>query len=438
MDLEDQISRMALALGIGLLMGLERGWRTREAAPGSRTAGIRTFAISGLLGGTLGAIVGTLGAASSTAVAIVLAVGFATYAAVIATFCFAENRADNTFSATTPIAAMLTFVLGAYALIGNMWLAAASGVAATAILAAREELHGWVAQITWPELRSGLVLLAMTCIALPVMPTDPVGPYGGVNPREVWIIAIVLAFVSFLAYVAVKFLGARGVLVAGALGGLVSSTAVTIDSARRAAAREGPPDLLTASVGIASAIMFLRVIVIVAALKPTLIGLIAPALTCASLLACGFAAYFAYSRQLGGGAGTAQPANFRNPFSLWSVVGFAIFLAVVMVLSRAVGESLGTGGTILGAIVAGLADVDAITVSLTRLTPAPLTAEHTAIAILAAVASDTVSKICIGAIIGRGRFASQIAAVAAACLLVGAAAFLFTLPRAASAAHTVR
>jgi uncharacterized membrane protein (DUF4010 family) len=255
MDLEDQISRMALALGIGLLMGLERGWRTREAAPGSRTAGIRTFAISGLIGGILGAIVGAPDTVLSTAAAIVLAAGFATYAGVIATFCYTENRADNTFSATTPIAAMLTFVLGAYALIGNMWLAAASGVAATAILAAREELHGWVAQITWPELRSGLVLLAMTCIALPVMPTNPVGPYGGINPREVWIIAIVLASVSFLAYVAVRYLGARGVLLAGALGGLVSSTAVTIDSARRAAAREGPPDLLTASVAIASAIM---------------------------------------------------------------------------------------------------------------------------------------------------------------------------------------
>jgi len=430
MDLEDQISRIALALGIGLLIGLERGWRTREAAPGSRTAGIRTFAISGLLGGILGAITGAPGTALSTAGAILLAVGFVTYAAVIAAFCYAENRADETFSATTPIAAMLTFVLGTYALIGNMWLAAASGVAATAILAAREELHGWVAQITWPELRSGLVLLAMTCIALPVMPTDPVGPYGGVNPREVWIIAIVLACVSFLAYVAIRYYGAQGALLAGALGGLVSSTAVTIDSARRAAAREGPLDLLTASVAIASAIMFLRVIVIVAALKPTLLGLTAPALACASLLAGGFAAYFAYSRQPGGNAGDAkQPARFRNPFSLGSVVGFAIYLAIVMALSRVVGESLGTAATILGAVVAGLADVDAITVSLTRLTPTPLTAEHAAIAILAAVASDTVSKIGIGAAIGRGRFALRIAAVAAACLLAGAAAFLFTLPR---------
>lgn len=429
MDLENQSSRMALALGIGLLVGLERGWRTREAAPGSRTAGIRTFAISGLLGGVLGALAGTPDTALSTAGAIIVTIGFVTYAGVIASFSYAENRAGETFSATTPIAAMLTFALGIYAVIGNMWVAAASGVAATAILAAREELHDWVGNLTWPELRSGLVLLAMTCIALPVMPADPVGPYGGVNPREVWIIAIVLACVSFLAYVAVKYFGARGVLLAGALGGLVSSTAVTIDSARRAASREGPSEVLAASVSIASAIMFVRVMAIVTALKPALLARIAPALVCATVVAAAFAVYFAYWRQPSGeNAQANKPVVFRNPFSLWSVVGFAFFLAGVIVLTRAVSENLGATAAVLGAVVAGLADVDAITVSLTRMTPTPLTAEHAAIAILAAVASDTVSKIGIGAVIGGGRFATQIAAVAAASLLAGAAAFLLMLP----------
>src|SRR5262245_29815665 len=162
MGLEDQLSRMALALGIGLLIGLERGWRTREQAPGSRTAGIRTFAISGLLGGILGAISASPQAPLGVPGAIVLAVGFAAYATVITVFSWAESRATESFSATTPIAAMLTFALGAYALIGNMAVAAAGGVATTAILAARKELHGWVERLTWPELQSGLVLLAMT------------------------------------------------------------------------------------------------------------------------------------------------------------------------------------------------------------------------------------------------------------------------------------
>ena len=133
----------------------------------------------------------------------------AVYAAIITTFCRDENRADNTFFATTAIAAILTFALGAYAAVGDIRVAAAAGVAAAGMLAAREELHGWVKKPTWPELRSGLVLLAMTFVALPVMPDEPMGPLGGVNPREVWIIAIALAGVSFVGYAAVKFYGAK-------------------------------------------------------------------------------------------------------------------------------------------------------------------------------------------------------------------------------------
>jgi uncharacterized membrane protein (DUF4010 family) len=424
MDLENLLSRAALAFGIGLLVGLERGWRTREAAPGSRTAGIRTFTITGLLGGIVGAIAiagdGTLSAGG----AIILSVGFAAYAAVISAFSYAENKADATFSATTPIAAMLTFALGAYALIGNMWVAAAGGVAATAVLAAREELHGWVGRITWPELRSGLVLLAMTFVALPIVPSDPIGPFGGVNPREVWLIAIVLASVSFLGYAAVKYYGQRGVLPAAALGGLVSSTAVTIANARRAAAGEGAPSILAAAVAVASAVMFVRVMAIVAALNPALLALISPPLIAAAVLAVGFAFFLARGSQSGAGG---EALAFRNPFSLWSVAGFAVFLAAIMVLGRAVSETLGLTGALVGAMVVGLADVDAVTVSTARLTPDPLRPEQAALTILATVASDTVSKIAIGAVTGRGAFAIQIAALGLACLAAGGAVFAATL-----------
>jgi uncharacterized membrane protein (DUF4010 family) len=119
--------------------------------------------------------------------------------------------------------------------------------------------------------------------------------------------------------------------------------------------------------------------------------------------------------------------KFHNPFGFWSVVGFAAFLATVMLLGRAVSEGLGATGALIGAIVVGLADVDAITVSIARLTPNPLTAEHAAIAILAAVASDTVSKIGIGATIGRGLFSALIAITAVACLAAGGAVLALTL-----------
>src|SRR5215475_4079424 len=276
MDLDELISRLAVALGIGLLIGLERGWRRRGATPGSRAAGIRTLALSGLLGGVTAALAQALPkqeSAGAASLAIVLGVAFAAYSAVIALFARDENQAAGNFSATTAIAGMLTFALGAYALLGDMRIAAGAAVAATALLAAREELHGWVEQITWPELRSAVVLLAMTFIGLPILPDAPLGPFGGVNPREVWLIAIVLASVSFLGYAAVKYFGARrGLLLAAAAGG-VASTAVTIANARRAAAREGSPRLLAAGVAVASAVMFLRVVGIVAALKAELLVL---------------------------------------------------------------------------------------------------------------------------------------------------------------------
>ena len=292
MDLQELISRLAVALGVGLLIGLERGWRRRQVSPGGRAAGIRTFAISGLLGGVIAALAQRLSSqGSGDAIGgIVLGLGFAAYAAVFTVFTRDENKADGTFSATTAVAGMLTFALGAYALLGDLRIAAGVAVAAAAVLAFREELHGWVEKITWPELQSGLVLLAMTFLGLPIMPDNPIGPFGGVNPREVWSIAIVLAGVSFLGYAAVKYFGAqRGLLLAAAAGALASSTAVTVANARHAAAGEGSPRLLAAGVAVASAIMFLRVAAIVAVLKPSLLVLVAPTLLAATLVAAGFA-----------------------------------------------------------------------------------------------------------------------------------------------------
>ena len=425
MDLQDLISAFAVALGIGLLIGLERGWRTRDVEPGRRAAGIRTFAITGLLGGTTGALAMALGGAASAGGGIVVAVGFASYAAVLTLFTLEESRAGGSYSATTAIAGMLTFALSAYAVVGDMRIAAAAAVAAAALLALREQLHGWVEKISWPELRSGLVLLTMTFIGLPLMPNEPIGPFGGVNPREVWIIAIVLAAVSFLGYVAVKYFGARrGLLLAAAAGGLASSTAVTIANARHAARGEGEPRLLAAGVAVASGIMFLRVAAIVTALNPSLLVLVAPALAAATVTAAGFAvAWVLWQRT---GEQEHREVKFRNPFEFWSVVGFALFLGAIIVLGRAVGETFGATGAVAGAIVVGLADVDAVTVSMARLAPETLSARQAALAILAAVASDTVSKIAIGAAIGRGWFAAELAVMAAGCILIGGTAAWLT------------
>lgn len=427
MDIQDLLSRFAVALGIGLLIGLERGWRTRDDAPGQRTAGIRTFSITGLLGGTVGGLALASGGVGSAGGGVILAIGFAAFAAVFSAFCRDENKVEKTFSATTAIAGMVTFALGALALVGDLRVAAAVAVATAGLLAAREDLHGWVEQITWPELRSALVLLAMTFIALPVIPDNPVGPFGGVNPREVWLIAIVLAGVSFAGYVAVRFLGAsHGVLLAAAAGGLVSSTAVTATNAKRAAAGEGSPRLLAAGVALATAISLLRVMGVAGVLNARLLPLLVPPLLAAATVATGFALVSAYWRKSDNG-GDEKAVEFHNPFDFWSVVGFAILLAVIILLGRALGEGAGATGAILGAIALGLADVDAVTVSMARLAPSPLSEASATFAILAAVTSNTLSKLVIGASVGRGAFAIELGIMSVACIAAAGLALWLAL-----------
>jgi len=417
MDFWELILRFGLALGIGLLFGLERGWRSREEQSGARAAGIRTFAISGLLGGVIAAIGQAL---EGVAGGVLIGLSFAAYAAGSAVFCLQENRAQEIYSATTWVATILTFALGMYAVFGDMHLAAGLAVAATILLALREPLHGWVENLTWPELRSALVLLAMTFIALPIMPEGPIGPFGGINPREIWIIAIVLAGASFVGYAAVKYFGAtHGILLAGAAGGLASSTAVTIANARRAASGEGSVRLLAAGVAMASAVMFLRVFAIVLAINPRLLVLLAPPLLAAALAATAYALATTYDNA----ERTPPEFKFRNPLAFWPVIGFALFLGLIIVASRWVSSHLGSNWTIASAAVVGLVDVDAISVSLARMTPQSLAEREAIVAVLAAVVADTVGKIAIGAAIGCGRFAMRIAMMATGCLAAGAVAF---------------
>jgi uncharacterized membrane protein (DUF4010 family) len=426
MDIENLMSHFAVALGIGLLIGIERGWRTREHRSGSRTAGIRTFTIIGLLGGTIGVIAEAAGTPVNVAGAIILGASFAAFAVTFAQMCRDENLADKNYSATTAIAGMLTFALSAYAMIGDMRVAVAAAVATVAILALRERMHGWLKLIEEREILSALILLAMTFIALPIIPNESIGPFGGINPREIWLIAIVLAGVSFIGYIAVKVLGARqGTLLAAAAGGLVSSTAVTATNARRAASGEGSPRLLAAGVAVATIVSFARVLAISGVLKPELLRYLGPPLAAAILIAVAFAAITAFSRREP--QESAHEMQFRNPFGFWSVIGFALLLGAIVLAGRVLGEKLGAAGAVVGAFALGLADVDAVTVSMSRLTPQPLALPDAALAILAAVVSNNLAKTAIGVVVGRGAFALEIVLLTVLCLAGGGLAYWMAL-----------
>src|SRR5690606_37563168 len=195
------------------------------------------------------------------------------YTASLAGFSYLEARQEKNLSVTGVVAGILTFVLGAYAILGNETVAVAAAVAMAILLALRDRLHSWVRAITWIEMRSVLVLLAMSFLLLPILPNRPIDPWQVLNPAEIWLLAILIAGVSFAGYLAVRlFGGRRGLAVAAVGAGLASSTAATLSFSSLARDQPASKWLLAAGVLLAGATMLGRVLILVAVLSPALVG----------------------------------------------------------------------------------------------------------------------------------------------------------------------
>ncbi|RUM95961.1 DUF4010 domain-containing protein, partial [Pseudaminobacter arsenicus] len=236
------LARLGLALAIGLLVGVERGWRERDSPDRSRTAGIRTYGISGLLGGIFAALADTFHAPA------VLVAGFLGFAAILAFYKAREAAHDEDFSVTGVVAGLCVFALGAMAVVGDFQAAAGAGAAVAALLASREVLHKLLTRLSWLELRSALSLSVMTVIVLPLLPNRALDPWGGLNPWEIWFFTVLTAAISFLGYIAVRLFGAtRGLMVSALTGAVISSTAVTVSLARNAKSGENPFSLAGAA-----------------------------------------------------------------------------------------------------------------------------------------------------------------------------------------------
>jgi uncharacterized membrane protein (DUF4010 family) len=407
--------RLALAIAIGLLVGVERHWREREAASGQRTAGIRTFTLIGMLGGGVGLLEKAMPAGAPPGV--VTGCVFLAFAGVFAFFKWREAEAEGDFSVTSVVAAMATFLFGVLAILGELKVAAAGGVALTAILASREPLHHFIERMSWVELRSAVVLLTMTFVILPLLPHEPYGPFGGVSLRSVWSLAILLASISYAGYIATRLLGqGRGELAAGAAGGLVSSTAVTIDNARRAAAG-GDVQWLVAGAAIAGCVSYLRTGALVVALAPSLSWLLLPAFIAGGLV-IGAGAWWLTRGQ---SAKAHKATKMGNPFELAGVLKMTLFLAAIGFVVRAASQAFGSAGIVFASALSGIGDVDAATVTVAGLPS--LDTSVAAVAIAAAVASNTVAKAIYALALGGSGFGGRFALLSAAALAVGALAF---------------
>lgn len=411
MEPDALLYRLGVALAIGLLVGAERHWRERDAEAGHRTAGLRTFGILGLFGGVAGTLAAGLG---GTGQALLIGAALLATLGALLPFALREAAAEGRFSATTVVAALATVALGALAATGPLAAAGAAAVALTALLASREKLHGLMARVTWAEMRSAILLLSMTLVALPLVPDEPIAALGGVNPAAVWGLAILLAAISFAGYLAMRVVGAeRGLLLAGAAGGLVSSTAVTLAHARAARAG-GPAQALAAGALVAGAVSCLRTTALALFVAPAVAALVAPALLAAA------AAMAVPALRPGRSSAADAPAGApANPFEFLEVLKMALLLAVVALLARLAAEWLGQAALLGVAAVSGLADVDAVTLSVSRMVPGAITASLAAQAIAVAVAGNILAKSAYAFAIGGRVYGLRVAAASLAALVLG-------------------
>ena len=389
-DVYALVHRFGLALGIGLMIGIER---EREKTGGF--AGIRTFPLIAM-GGAMTAMLNDLTGWSFVAGLLVVG-GF-----VMRTYRPADQSAPGM---TTEVAAMLAYLLGGFCWWDAAEAAGAIAAAVVLLLAAKQPLENLVRRLGHEEIMAAAQLSVISLIVLPLIPDRSFGPLDVLNPHKIWIMVILISAVNLACHLLRLMIGAgRGIELAGVAGGLGSSTAVTLSFARQS--RDAPHLAATYASGIllASAVMFMRVAVIVAAIQPLLLRPLSVPLAILVALSVGAARVLRtrFSRDVSREPSPdGTPHLQRNPLELWSAVQFGLLFAIVMFVARAAHVYLGATGIYASSAAAGLADVDAITVSLSDMASAMLPMPVAARGIVIALCANTLVKMAMAVSLGH-------------------------------------
>lgn len=412
MDTSTAAARLAAALAIGLIVGLERGWRDRSLPEGGRVAGLRTFALLGLLGGVLALLQPMLGSGPLVAGIVGVVVLFALAYAI-------TERESGNRSLTSVVAALITLVLGALAALEHAAVAVGCAVVVAVLLDLKPVLHRWLRLVEADELRAALQLLVLSAVIWPLLPNADMGPYDALNPYQLWLGVVLVAGLSLAGHFAMRLSGRRhGVVLTGLLGGLASSTAVTVALARRARERPQHSAILAAGVLCACGVMFLRVGIVLAALQPALLALAAWPLGAMALVVFGAGGWL--WRASPRSSDEAGDSGLATRYDLMTALGFAAFMAAVGVLTQAVRAGWGDAGLYGVSVLSGLADVDAMVVSIARLhARSGVGVEVAANALLVLVASNQLSKAVMAWVVGGRALGWRVVAGFAAALLAG-------------------
>ncbi len=383
--------RLAIALGIGLLIGAERERRMVDGGP--RTfAGVRTFALAALLGG----VAGVLGhpAAIGVAAAFIAAAAIAAYAL--------GDRADT--GMTTEVAFVATFFLGVLAQ-RDPTLASAVAVVVAIVLMSRETLHEFVGRIlSEQELRDLLTFAVAAVVVLPLIPDRAIDPYEAVNPFSIWRLVVIVIGISGIGYVLVRALGpGYGLPIAGLAGGFVSSTATIGAMGTRAREHAALLRPAIAAAVLSTVATVVQMAIVVGALAGDLLRALIVPLASAGAVAVGYAAVLAYHATRESGDG---PPLRGRAFDLRAALLFAAVVAAVLFLAGAINEELGRGGLILAAALGGLADAHAAGIAAASLVATGgAEVEDGVVAILAGLTTNTLSKLVAARASGPWRYA---------------------------------
>lgn len=418
-DVYDLSLKLATALAIGLLIGSERGWYDRDKRDGSRVAGIRTFSLIGLLGGVAALI-------EPQQPPWLLAAALLAVTVLVVAAHLQDVRKDQDVGVTTAFAMLLCFVLAAWACRGRPLPAIGLTVVVMALLSSKPLLHRWLGRVQPQEFFSTIKLLVISLVLLPLLPNKGYGPWQALNPYWIWWMVVLISSLSFAGYLAVRLLGQKkGILLTAVAGALVSSTAVTLSLARQARLQQRYR-LLAAAALLASAIMCVRVLVEVAVVHSALLRQLWPLLLSlmAGLLA---GALWLWLRPDNGAAESSAGLELKNPLQLAMALQFGLLLALVLVLAKAMNAWFGQQGLYALALISGLVDVDAISLSLARSARQGLPAEAASLAIVLACVSNTLVKGLLFVTLLGLRHHGRLLLGLAALLLPGLLSLLFLL-----------
>jgi uncharacterized membrane protein (DUF4010 family) len=397
---------VATALACGLLIGIERGWKLKDQKPGTRVAGVRTFTILGLGSG----IGGLIGSVDHPLVAAAIPIG------MIAMLVIAYSRAlESHHDSTSAVAAVATVAIGFLAGDGNPGLAIACAAIGVALLALRQELHGFIERLDADDVKALARYAIIAGAILPFLPNGHFGPLGAWNPQRLWLVVVLVTGFSFLGYVANRIFGERhGTIATALIGGAYSSTAVTQALATRLG-REPKAGAEPAGIALATGVMYLRVPILIAVfatrvLAPILI-LLAPAVIIA------WAAGFWLYRQAPKSDAPTPPGN---PIALLPALGFLFFVAIAALAAKWAEGRFGESGIAVLLLIVGSMDVDVAIITLGGLSTAAIAPLPAAMAISGTIIANMAVKIGITLVYARGKGISAAIAMTLSVLALGA------------------